>query len=78
MIEDGKGQPTPRRWKRLRVGNLGDGPFHQGRSDALALRPDKRLRDAGPDEWDAKRSASGSMGKASENLQSSFSRLGVG
>ena len=46
MSEDGKGQPTPKRWKLLRVGNLGDGPFHEGRSDVLGLGPDMRLRDA--------------------------------
>ena len=58
-IEDGKGQATPKRWKRLRAGIVGDGPFHEGRSDALGskLRLDKRLRDAVPDAWEAKRSA---------------------
>ena len=43
MKEDGKGQPTPKRWKRLRVGSLRDVPFHEGRSDALGPRLDKRL-----------------------------------
>ena len=58
-IEDGKGQPTPKRWKRLRVGDGRDRPLIDGGADTLGLRPVKMPRDAVPDKWDAKRSASG-------------------
>ena len=64
MIVDGKGQPTPKRWKRLRAGNGRDGHLLKGLSDTYGLRH----RDAVPDEWE----------KAGEGLQSSISRFGVG
>ena len=57
---------------------MGDRPCKRCRDKLAGLRADKRFRGVGPEDWTAKRSASVSLEKEPEGLQSSFSRIVVG
>ena len=78
ISEDEKGQPTPKRWKRLHVENLGHRPYKRCRHEFQQLNAEKRLRDVGPGGQTAKRLASRYSRKEAEGLPSSVCRLGVG
>ena len=59
MSQNGKGQPTPRRWKWLLVKNMSKQTAKKCRDELQGLRADKRLRDIDLEHWTAKRSAGG-------------------
>ena len=77
ISEDGKGQPPPKRWRRLHV-EIGDRPHKRCRTEAQGLRADKRFRDVDPDDRNAKRLESYSGEKEAEGLEGRFQSLGVG
>ena len=58
ISQDGKSQPTPKRWKQLHVENLGDRPHKRRRHQLQGSDVDKSLRDGASDGWTSKRLAS--------------------
>ena len=73
-----KGQPRPKRWKRLHVENIGDSSHKRCSHELQGLRAYRSLRDVDPGDRTTECLASGDLEKEAEGLQSSFCRLGAG